>query len=246
MSRRRIAVLTSVAALSAGIAPLATGAHAAGTAAPVTPKAGCFDVTDPSGDAKFDGAGPADTSLDITGLALESTKTDLIGFIKAPKLATSPSSGPDGERFTITFTFNGHVFSLAGSSYTFGTGAIRDGIAATGEAGHTTQLGVDTPPISAGPGIVALAGDRGYKDSGLKFTFDTKNGWVIVDLPIADIQKYGGAKFKGQLSAVGAFSAYDEYEVSSTVDTTEAGNAATYTLAWKVGTNKCFPAPKKH
>jgi hypothetical protein len=250
MSRRRIAVLSSLAMLGAGVAPLATGAHADGGPALAMPKAGCFDVTDPSGDASFEGKAPDDASLDITGLALESTKTDLLGFIKVAALANGPS-GPDGQRFTITFTFNNHVFSLAGSSYSNGSGAIRDGIASTGEAGHTTQLGVDTPPISVGPGIVALAGDRGYKDSGLKFTWDTKNSWVLVDLPIADIEKYGGAKFNGQLSAVGAFSAYDEYEVSSTVDTTEAGNAGTYTFGWKVGTNKCFAAPpvakkKKH
>ena len=250
MSRRRIAVLTSLAALGAGVAPLATGAHAAGTTTMVLPKAGCFDITDPSGDAQFDGAGPQDDSLDITGFALESTKTDLIGFIRVPKLAAGPSTGPDGERYTITFVFNSHVFSLAGSSYTNGTGAIRDGIAATGEAGHTTQLGVDTPPISVGPGIVALAGDRGYKTSGLKFTYDLKDGWVIVDLPIADIEKYGGAKFaKTQLIGVGAFSAYDEYEVSSTVDATSSDNLTTdFSLNWKPGTNKCFakpPVPKK-
>jgi hypothetical protein len=255
MSRRRLAVLAGMATLSAGIAPLATGAHADGAPAPVMPKVGCFDATDPSGDASFDGVGPQDDSLDITGLALESTKTDLLGFIKAPKLATSPSTGTDGERFTMSFTFNGHVFGLSGSSYSHGTGAIRDGLATTGQAGKSTQLSIDAPASATSQdGITGrVTGGLGYKDSGLKFTFDTKNGWVIVDLPIADIEKYGGAKFTGPLSAVGAYAAYDNYAVSSGVDSTSPDNLTNdFTLGWKVGTNKCFPAPpapkkkKKH
>ena len=88
------------------------------------------------------------------------------------------------------------------------------------------------------------SGNLGYKDSGLTFTWDKTNSWVVIDLPIADIEKYGGAKFAGKLSSVAAFSATDEYAVSSTADTTETGNSPTYTGVWQVGANKCWPQPK--
>jgi hypothetical protein len=241
MSARSFGVYVVAAGLVAGLGPLALTAHAAGTAATAYPKAGCFTLSDPKGDAKFDGQAPNDPDMDILGVAFESTKTDLIAFAKVDKLAAGPQA-TDGHRYTFDFTFNGHVFSAAGSSYSHGTGAIRDGLAQTNEAGHTTQLGVDVPSLTAIPPAV----DKGFKTSGLKITFDVAKSWVVFDLPIADIQKYGGAKFGGILTAVDVKSAYDSYAVSSQVDSSAVANAAASTDMWKVGANTCFAKKKKH
>lgn len=241
MSRRRIAVLTSVAALSAGIAPLATGAHAAAPPVPM-PKAGCFDITDPTGDASFDGQTPNDPDLDITGVAFDTTATDFRVYIKVAQLAAGPQLA-DGHRYSIYFGFANHQFAMSGSHYANGTGAIRDGLAASGEAGHVTQLGIDVPAVTDPTAA------KGFVDSGLTFTWDQTNSWVIADLPLADITKNaGGAKFAGQITGVGIVSSWDRYAVSSLVDTTEAGNGTSYSGTFVVGQNKCFaqpPAPKK-
>lgn len=244
MSRRAVVAMTCAGLVAAGL-PFVAGAGAAGLPAGY-PTVGCFDYTDTAGDAHALNANNpnSDPDLDILGVALESTGKDLKAYIKVSKLADGPSMSTDGHRFTLTFLFNGHVFSAAGSSFANGTGAIRDGLSQTGQAGHLVQLGVDTPPISVGTGLVKLAGDRGYKTSGLTFTWDKVNSWVVVDLPIADIEKYGGAKFAGKLMSVAAFSATDEYAVSSQADSTEVGNSSTYTGVWQVGANKCWPQPK--
>jgi hypothetical protein len=244
MSRRAVVAMSCAGLVAAGL-PFVSGAGAAGLPAGY-PTAGCFDFNDPSGDATALNANNpnSDPDLDILGVALQSTAKDLKAYIKVNKLADGPSMSTDGHRYTLSFVFNGHVFSAAGSSYSHGSGAIRDGLSQTGQAGHIVQLGVDTPPISVGTGITKLAGDRGYKSSGLTFTWDKANSWVVIDLPIADIEKYGGAKFTGKLQSVAAFSATDEYAVSSAADTTEQGNSSTYTGVWQVGANKCWPQPK--
>src|SRR3954454_10633816 len=149
MSRRAVVAMTCAGLVAAGL-PFVTGAGAAGLPAGY-PTAGCFDFTDPSGDATaLNPNNPnSDPDLDILGLALQSTGKDLKAYIKVNKLADGPSMSTDGHRFTLTFLFNGHVFSAAGSSYSHSTGAIRDGLAQLGQAGHTVQLSVDTPsPVS--------------------------------------------------------------------------------------------------
>lgn len=246
MLHRRMLAWTAVAALSAAGAPMLTGAHAA---APVLvyPKAGCFDLVDPSGDSHPDlqNSAPTDPDLDILGVAFRSTATDFQAYIKVNRLAAGPET-TDGHRYTVTFVLGDHIFSLAGSSYAHGTGAIREALASQGKAGHTNQMGVDTPPIvisASGVETLALA-DRGYKTSGLNYTWNTTGSWVVMDVPIADIAKYAGVKFAGKLQSVGVFSATDEYAVSSTADTTESGNGTSYTYVWTVGSNKCWPQPK--
>lgn len=244
MSRRAVVSLTCAGMVAAAL-PFVGSAGAAGLPAGY-PTAGCFDFADASGDSHWlNGNNPSDPDLDILGLALERTATDLKAYIKVNKLADGPSMSTDGHRFTFTFLFNGHVFSAAGSSYSHGSGAIRDGLAQTGQAGHLVQLAVDTPAVTSTAAVTGrAAGNLGYKASGLTFTWDKANSWVVVDLPIADIEKYGGAKFAGKLQSVAAFSATDEYAVSSQADSTEPGNATTYSGIWQVGANKCWPQPK--
>jgi hypothetical protein len=250
MSRRAVVAMTC-AGLVAGGLPFVTGAGAAGLPAGY-PTAGCFDYTDLSGDAHALNANNpnSDPDLDILGVALQSNGRDLKAYIKVKSLADGPGMSTDGHRYTLNFMFNNHVFAAAGSSFAHGSGAIRDTLAGTGQAGHPVQLSVDAPSSATSvAGVTGRAtGGLGYKASGLTFTWDKANSWVVVDLPIADIEKYAGAKFTGKLTAVGASSATDEYAVSSASDSTETGNTTTaYTHAWSVGANKCWPkpAPKK-
>jgi len=244
---RRAVVAVACASVAATALPFVTAADAAATPKGY-PRAGCFDFKDPSGDAPaLNADNPmSDPDLDILGVAFEKTAKDFKAFIKVNKLGAGPSASTDGHRYTVSFLFNGHVFSLAGSHFAHGSGAIRDGLASTGQAGHSTQLGVDIPSVTSTAAVSGrTSGNLGYKTSGLTLTWDTKNSWVVVSLPIADIQKYGGAKFTGTLQELAAFSANDLYAVSETSDTTEQGNSATYTGIWKVGANKCFITPKK-
>ena len=243
---RRAVVSVVCAGMVAGALPLVSGAGAAGLPAGY-PAAGCFDFTDPAGDSHWlNGNNPSDPDLDILGVSLERTATDLKAYIKVNKLGDGPSAATDGHRYTLNFVFNGHSFAAAGSSYAHGSGGIRDGLASTGQAGKTNQLSVDAPPSATDPDAITgrTNGGLGYKDSGLSFTWDKVNSWVIVDLPIADIEKYGKAPFTGKLMAVGASSAVDDYAVSQPTDSTETGNTTTaYTGSWTVGANKCWPQP---
>jgi hypothetical protein len=248
MSRRAVVAMTCAGLVAAGL-PFVTGAGAAGLPAGY-PTAGCFDFTDAPGDSHWlNGNNPnTDPDLDILGVALQSTAKDLKAYIKVKALSDGPSMSTDGHRYTLNFVFNGHSFAAAGSAYAHGTGAIRDGLASTGQAGGTNQLSVDSPPSATDPDAITgrATGGLGYKPSGLSFTWDKTNSFVIVDLPIADIEKYGAAKFTGKLMAVGASSAVDDYAVSQPTDSTETGNSTlAYTRVWQVGANKCWPQPKR-
>ena len=238
MLSRRLALATALAGVLA--APLVPAVFAADAPAYTLPAAGCFNLTDPTGDAQFEVL--ASKELDITGVALETTSTSLLGFAKVPSLSADGPGAPfDGQRFSLKFTFNGHVFSASGSSYAHGTGAVRDGLAQTGQAAHTTQLGVDTPAVDpTDPNFVTA---KGFVDSGLKVTFDFTNHFVIWDLPIADIEKYGQAKFTGDLTTVGAVAQTDEYAVGSVWDSApDAGDDGNPSGVWTVGDNTCFSA----
>jgi hypothetical protein len=236
MSRRKAAVLGSAVALVAGVTPLITSAGAA--TAPALPKAGCFDLTDPAGDASFpEPQVPSDPDLDILGVAFQTTATDFKAFIKVNKLADGPTQA-DGHRYSVYFDYAGHQFAMSGSHYAHGTGAIRDGLAASGEAGHVTQLGVDVPAVTD------PQSPKGFVTSGLTFTFDTAHSMVIADLPLADIAKNAGKKFAGRITGLGVVAGLDRYAVSSVVDTTESGNGTSYSGTFVAGANKCFAAPK--
>jgi hypothetical protein len=242
--QRRLAVLTTAAAVVAGAGSF-FAAHAADPLPADYPAAGCFLYADPADDsADPSGALLTDPTLDISGFALETTDTSLKAYVRVPGLSNNPQDEApvDGRRFTLKFTFNKHVFSAAGSEYAMGSGPIRDGLAQTGQAGHVTQLGVDTPAVDpTDPNFITA---KGFVDSGLKVTFDYTNGFVNFDLPIADIQKYGGATFAGDLTGVVVQAQTDEYVVSSVWDSApdlDASNAAVG--KWTVGDNKCFGPP---
>jgi hypothetical protein len=240
MLSRRLAVKAALAGLVAApiaAAPLLTVAHAAGLPADY-PSAGCFTATDPKGDAIFEKT-PDNPDLDVLGFAVETTSTSLRAYANVDKLSASGPTYSDGHRFTLKFTFNSHVFSASGSDYGHGSGAIRDGLAQTGQAAHTTQLGIDTPAVD--PTNPAFVTSKGFVDSGLKITFDYTHSWVVWDLPIADIEKYGQAKFTGDITTLGVQAQTDEYAVGSIWDSApDLGDDGNLPGTWTVGDNKCF------
>ena len=261
MSRRRVEGAALVAVLAVGgVVPVAQwtasaatkpasktgGSNAPQASADPTkdfPKAGCTTYTDPTGDAHpLNANAPVDPDLDITSLTLRTTTTDLVAYATVDKLAAGTATF-DAQRYTLDFTFNDHVFSAAGSSSARGSSALRDAAANSGQAGHVTQLGVDVPSLVPTPGAVPSA-DKGFKTSGLKVTYDLANSRVVFALPIADIEKYGMAKFSGKLTAVDVKSATDTNVVSSQADSTAKDNATTSTDTWTVNDNACFPKKK--
>ena len=236
MSRRALVYAAAAATMAAAAGPLVLSA----SAAVKYPAAGCFTAVDVggTGDASFDAVSPNDPDLDIVGVAMDATKTTLFTFVKIDKLAAGPMA-TDGARYSVDFTFNGHIFSMSGSTYQFGSGPIRDGLAQTGQAGGTTQLGVDVPALTDVP----PATDKGFKTSGLKVTFDTKRSYVVFALPNKDISKYGGKKYTPvgtTLAGIDAKSGTDEYAVSSIWDTTNSDNGASGGPQWVTCQNTCF------
>lgn len=238
MSRRTRALVAVVATLATGglIPSLLGGAHAA-EADPTKefPTLGCATVVDEKGDARpmNQASAPVDPDLDLTSLTMRSTPTALLAYVGVDKLAAGPASF-DAHRFAVDFTFNGHVFTMSGSSSTRGSHAIRDVAGNSGAVGKVIQLGVDVPPLAT------ATTERGLKASGLTVNFDVPNSRVVFMLPIADIEKYGLAKFGGVLSAIAAKSQTDTGVLSSQADITVTANGATSTDTWTVGDNKCF------
>ena len=202
------------------------------------PKAGCTTFTDPKGDASYNGT-PNDPDLDITSITMRTTTTALVTYIGVDKLATGPSI-TDTHRYSVDFTFNGHVFTASASTSAHGSHAVRDAAANSGLVGHVVQLGVDVPSTTAVPPPT----ERGLKASGLTATFDLANSRVVLVLPIADIEKYGAAKFTGKLTAINAKSSMDSNILSLPTDTQAKGNASTGTDMWTVNDNACFPKKK--
>lgn len=226
-------------------APTSTATPPANPLPAGLPRAGCFHVVDPAGDAKLNAQLANDPDLDITGMTLRSSGTWLLTYLKVDKLAAGPAIS-DGHRFTIEFVFNKHLFTVAASNYkTEASEDIREGLAATGKNGHMVQMSVDTvSTISAATAEAYVAGQVSppYRDSGSLASFDTKNGYVVIGIPIADIEKYGQAKFTGATAVTGKSSA-DFWRNSLGADTTAKDNVAASTDAWTLGDNKCFPQP---
>lgn len=220
---------------------------AAGAIPSDLPRSGCVTWADATGDAKLNANLSNDPDLDLTGLTMRSANGLLLAYLKADKLAAGPATA-DGHRFTIEFLFNKHLFTVAASSYKTGASEdIREGLAATGKNGHMVQMSVDSPSstISAANAPAYAEGQAfpPYVDSGSKAVFDTKTGYVTIAIPVADIEKYGQARFNGALTAVTGKSSADFWRNSLGADTTAKDNAQASTDAWTIGDNKCFAQP---
>jgi hypothetical protein len=234
---------------SASPSPTASGAPAGGApAAAGLPTAGCALAKDPKGDAQLSPVGgapglPNDPDLDVTSLTLGTDGKNLKAFVKVDALASGPMV-TEGHRFYVSFTFNKHNFTMAGSSFKNGEEAIRDGASQTGQVAATTQLAVDGVSSAIDPERFTGAGP-GFVDSGLKYTFDLKNSYAIASLPLTDLEKYGKAPAAGAvLTGVYASANADNFATALVVDSIPdgAGSTAPGKLTYNVGDNACFAA----
>jgi hypothetical protein len=233
-------------------APSPSATPVPGAPAPAgLPAAGCYAAKDPTGDAIVrpvnglpgDPGAPNDPDLDVTALTLASDAKSLTAYIKVDKLGKPAYS--DGHRFYVSFTFNKHNFTMAGSAFGNGEGALRDGLHGTGQVAATTQLAVDGVSSAIDPNRFVGAG-TGFVDSGLKFTFDVKNSYVIAALPIADLEKYGKAPAAGAtLTGVYASGNTDYLATAIVTDTVPDGatSSAPGKLTYAIGDNHCFAPP---
>jgi hypothetical protein len=233
-------------------APSASPAPGGAPAVSGLPAADCFAAKDPKGDAIMrpvsglipgDPGAPNDPDVDVTSLTVSSDATSLTAYIKVDKLGKPAYS--DGHRFYVSFTFNKHSFTMAGSEFGNGEGALRDGLNGTGQVAATTQLAVDGVSSAIDPERVTGAGP-GFVDSGLKFTFDAKNSYVIAALPIADLEKYGKAPAAGAVLTGLYASGNTDYLASAIVTDTVpdgASSSAPGKLTYAIGDNHCFAPP---
>jgi hypothetical protein len=209
------------------------------------PTADCFLTKDPKGDAHvLSPNAPNDADLDLTSMTLGSDAKNLYAYIKVDKLAAGPQFH-DGHRFYVSFTFNKHTFTAAGSAYKNGGSAqLKDGLAQTGQVAHVTQLAVDGVSSATDPERVTGNG-TGFVESGLKYVFDEKTSTVTAILPVADIEKYGKAPLAGgSLTSVYAGAYGDAYAVAQPADAMPDGatTPATSKVTWAAGDNHCFGA----
>ncbi|MDT7537730.1 MAG: hypothetical protein QOI82_1315 [Actinomycetota bacterium] len=103
-----------VAVASAGVA------SAAGKTAAAKPV--CNLVTDPTGDSSvYPAGGVQEDAMDITSVDLATDKTSVTGVIRIKKLSASSTNAPTGMNWTVNFTADGTVFSLAGHATVAGT-----------------------------------------------------------------------------------------------------------------------------
>ena len=214
-----------------GPAPTPT---ASPTTPPVTgpgPAAGCFDFSDPKGDAPpvtlAATAVSNDADLDILGVAYNLTADKFTTYIKIDKLATRPANAP-GHTFYSDFTYNKLAFSIFAASYD---------PSAIGTARNTGA--------SSGAPLAPTAQFRvaaSYKaDVIVDAKFDIPNSMVTLTVPRAALDKYAGVPFAdgSEMTLVKARSNADFGGITPAGgDTT--GNAESKLV---VGSNKCFGPP---
>jgi hypothetical protein len=195
------------------------------------PAAGCFDFSDPKGDAPpVTLTAPAmanDPDLDILGVAYQTTADKFTTYIKVDKLATRPAQAP-GHTFYSDFTYNKLAFSIFAASYD---------PAAIGTARNTgASSGAPLAPTAQ----LRVAGT--YKaDVVVDAKFDVPNSMVTLTVPRAALDKYATVPFADgtEMTLVKARSNADAGGV------TPAGGDTTGTPESKlvVGSNKCFGPP---
>ena len=209
----RLAVLAAVVG-SGALTPLVLPARAAVDA----PASGCYQVTDQVGDV-------SDPDLDLVGVAFKTTSSSLRAYVRPNVLSSGPRGG-DAHRFAVAFTYRGVRFTAAASGSAHGTDRLRDNPIAARTVGTRTQLYVGTGPLTTAT-------------SDLTAVFDGRNSLVVLDLPIKDIARYGGAPwgagYGAELTDVVATSALDATATTFGADTT--GDRG---FRYAVGDNHCF------
>jgi hypothetical protein len=205
---------------------------------PGFPANGCNTVPDLTDDAKVAGnANAAEPDLDITGLALETTATELKAFVRIAKLGTRPNTAP-GHSFYVNFTVGGKTVSLITTAYD---------PAALSTPDDTIADATKSAPVSFAPPTYASVGGS-YVPTGLKATYDVTHSTVVFSIPRKDLSAAAAAFTDGAtLSALTVRTATSYPGAGGLyVDSTAAANAAAGTATWTVGDNACFgPAAGK-
>lgn len=200
------------------------------------PAAGCNTVADPKGDAKHLPAGIPEPDLDITGLVMQATATDLKSYLRLDKLGTSPDTAL-GHTFYTLFTVNKKVVSLAASGFDPAVlGDVADDAASA--SGGALQ-----PTVR-----MVVAGT--YVPSGIKATFDVTNSMVVISVPRADVAKAVGVPFTDGTELTALYgrtaSSYGPVVGGFYVDSSAPDNGTVSTAKWSTGANECFgPLPGK-
>jgi hypothetical protein len=207
-----------------------------GPAAPAGyPATGCDTVGDDAGDAHVLNANvPTDGDLDITGLALQATATDVKAFVRIKALAAKPASAP-GHTFSVNFTAAAKPVRLVTTAYDPAQLATAEDAVASGTA---------TAPAKYAP-LTYVSVSGGYVATGIKATYDLAHSIVILSVPRADLDKAVPFADGSEISAVTVRSATaSPFAGGFYVDSTAPSNAAAGTAKWRVGDNACFgPAP---
>jgi hypothetical protein len=192
------------------------------------PNPGCNNIDDGKGDAQAEVSGQkpngVDRDLDIVGVAIDTTATDLKAYLRIDNLAMPNNAG--GHDFELKFTANAKNVTLHVGELDAVQAAAANGTSPTyGELG--TARNADLTPTP---------------------TFNKTNEFVIISVPLAKVATaIGGAFAAGtKLTAVSAVSQwiYTPSQDKALADTAQAATDAdrTYTL----GESKCFgPLPGK-
>jgi hypothetical protein len=206
--------------------------------APGYPAAGCNTVGDATGDAHIalQDSAPAEPDLDITGLALQATDTDVKAFVRVAKLGARPQSAL-GHTFYVNFTVGGKAVQLITTSYDPAQlNAPEDTV-----ADSTSAAAVRFAPRTH----VSVAAT--YVPTGIKATYDTAHSTVVLALPRKDMTAAVPAFTDGAtITALTVRSAGTYPEVGGLfADSTAPANGAAGTDKWVVGDNACFAVPTK-
>jgi hypothetical protein len=201
------------------------------------PLPGCNTVADVSGDAHaFIAAVPYDDDLDLRGLAMRLTSTQLKAFVRVEALDLKPANGV-GHMFSIEFISDDTPIEIVTRAYD--PAALGTPTKALADA---TASNVEYEPDTA------LIVNNNYIASGITTKFDIANSVVEFTLPRADIEGAVPTFEKGaEIKALTAHSATSVPGVGDfTADTTAPGNALAGEDKWTIGDNKCFlPEPAK-
>ncbi len=186
---------------------------------PATAAVECVSYPDPVNDTKLDpGEGPPQTDddgdLDITGLTMNNTASELWAVITVRKLAAAPAKAP-GHGFGVTYTFNGKVFQH--SFFKYGQASL-DTAAAAGEIQWSSRAGGSTisMPVAA--------------------AFDLAANTVTLKVKRADLETFGAAPaFGATLTKLSADSSADYVGSAFDYDNAKAPDTAAYTIRYGCG-----------
>lgn len=234
VSRRLVAVIAASGLCLTGLA-LATTASAADP----TPSTGCVTRPDVKGDAVVSPAagapGYAEPELDLTGIVLGTTPTNLLAVLRVDALSTSPDTAA-GHTFYANFTVNKKLVALVATAFDPAElGAPVDALAAA-TAGS---------PAQRSP-LTRMTVDGTYVPSKLTAAFDTKASTVSFSIPRADVATAVGSPLTDGVP-VAAVYGRDATSLAPGagglfVDSTAGDNATATTDkdVWTVGDNTCF------